>query len=226
LSVHNVVVCHCWHFKFFQSMILKFEPLGLDDRRQSLDNSTHCLNEGVSVLNACYSCTWFDCLLWLHVEHLVYLLILNALPTYVTQFISVDHTAACFRRTLWLWVISSGCGLEQTFGSFRLIKNYSFVCFLWVLNAVLTWREENTFRIHDNTVLRKTFGPKREEVTRHWRILHKEELHYLYISLCTYYSGDQLKEDKMGGSCCMWGGEEMHKGFSEETWRKETTWKT
>jgi len=42
-------------------MILKFELLGLDDRRKSLDNSTHCLNEGVSVLNACYCLTWLDC---------------------------------------------------------------------------------------------------------------------------------------------------------------------
>ena len=32
-------------------MILNFELLGLDDRRKGLDNSTHCLNEGVSVLN-------------------------------------------------------------------------------------------------------------------------------------------------------------------------------
>jgi hypothetical protein len=30
--------------------------------------------------------------------------------------------------------------------------------------------------------LRKTFGPKREEVTGNWRKLHNEELHCVYSS--------------------------------------------
>jgi hypothetical protein len=32
-------------------------------------------------------------------------------------------------------------------------------------------------------VLRRMFGPKRDEVTREWRKLHNEELNYLYCSL-------------------------------------------
>jgi hypothetical protein len=32
----------------------------------------------------------------------------------------------------------------------------------------------------ENTALRRIFGPKRDEVTGKWRILHKEELHDLY----------------------------------------------
>ena len=32
-------------------------------------------------------------------------------------------------------------------------------------------------------MLRKIFGPKRDEVTREWRRLHNEELYYLYCSL-------------------------------------------
>jgi hypothetical protein len=32
----------------------------------------------------------------------------------------------------------------------------------------------------ENKVLRKIFGPKRDEVTGDWRKLHKEELHNLY----------------------------------------------
>jgi hypothetical protein len=31
-------------------------------------------------------------------------------------------------------------------------------------------------------VLRRIFGPKRDEVTREWRKLHNEELHDLYTS--------------------------------------------
>jgi hypothetical protein len=32
----------------------------------------------------------------------------------------------------------------------------------------------------ENRVLRRIFGPKREEVAGDWRRLHKEELHSLY----------------------------------------------
>ena len=34
----------------------------------------------------------------------------------------------------------------------------------------------------DNRVLRKAFGPKRDEDTAEWRRLHKEELYDLYSS--------------------------------------------
>jgi hypothetical protein len=37
-------------------------------------------------------------------------------------------------------------------------------------------------REHLKTVLRRVFGPKREEVTGGWRKLHNEELHNLYPS--------------------------------------------
>jgi hypothetical protein len=35
-------------------------------------------------------------------------------------------------------------------------------------------------RVFDTIVLRKIFGPKRDEVTEEWRRLHNEELHDLY----------------------------------------------
>jgi hypothetical protein len=34
----------------------------------------------------------------------------------------------------------------------------------------------------ENKVLRRIFGPKRDEVTGEWRKLHNEELHNLYCS--------------------------------------------
>ena len=34
----------------------------------------------------------------------------------------------------------------------------------------------------DNRVLRKIFGPKRNQVTEEWRKLHTEEFYYLYTS--------------------------------------------
>jgi hypothetical protein len=36
--------------------------------------------------------------------------------------------------------------------------------------------------VFENRVLRRIFGPKRDEVTGEWRKLHKEELHNLYSS--------------------------------------------
>jgi hypothetical protein len=36
--------------------------------------------------------------------------------------------------------------------------------------------------VFENRVLRRIFGPKRDEVTGEWRKLHNEELHDLYFS--------------------------------------------
>jgi hypothetical protein len=46
----------------------------------------------------------------------------------------------------------------------------------------LTLREEHRLRVFENRVLRRIFGPKRDEVTGGWRKLHNEELHGLYSS--------------------------------------------
>jgi hypothetical protein len=46
----------------------------------------------------------------------------------------------------------------------------------------LTLREEHRLRVIESRVLRRIFGPKRDEVTGGWRKLHNEELHNLYSS--------------------------------------------
>jgi hypothetical protein len=46
----------------------------------------------------------------------------------------------------------------------------------------LTLREGHRLGVFKNRVLRRIFGPKRDEVTREWRKLHNEELHDLYSS--------------------------------------------
>ena len=43
-------------------------------------------------------------------------------------------------------------------------------------------REEKTLRVFENMVLRRIFGPRRDEVTGEWRRLHNEELNDLYCS--------------------------------------------
>ena len=49
-----------------------------------------------------------------------------------------------------------------------------------ILYGCETWSlEEHRLRVFQNTVLRRIFGPKREEVTGEWRKLHDEELNDL-----------------------------------------------
>jgi hypothetical protein len=45
----------------------------------------------------------------------------------------------------------------------------------------LTLRKERRLRMFENRVLKKVFGPKRDEVTGKWRKLHNEELNDLYF---------------------------------------------
>jgi hypothetical protein len=44
------------------------------------------------------------------------------------------------------------------------------------------WGEEHRLRVFENRMLRKIFGPKREE-DGSWRKLHNDEIHSLYSSL-------------------------------------------
>ena len=44
----------------------------------------------------------------------------------------------------------------------------------------LTLREERGVRVFENRVLRRIFGPKRDEVTGEWRKLHNEKRNDLY----------------------------------------------
>jgi hypothetical protein len=58
----------------------------------------------------------------------------------------------------------------------ELLKWYG--CETWSL----TLTEEHKMRVFENRVLRREFGPKREEGAEHWRRLHNEELRNLYAS--------------------------------------------
>ena len=49
--------------------------------------------------------------------------------------------------------------------------------------SLLTLRKERRLGVLEKRVLRRIFGPKRDEVTEEWRKLHNEELNDLYCSL-------------------------------------------
>jgi hypothetical protein len=65
------------------------------------------------------------------------------------------------------------------------IKIYKTVILPVVLYGCVTWSltlgEEHRLRVFENRVLRRIFGPKREE-DGSWRKLHNDELHDLYSS--------------------------------------------
>ena len=60
------------------------------------------------------------------------------------------------------------------------IKIYRTIILPVVLYGCETWslilREERRLRMFESRVLRRVFGPKRDEVTGEWRKLHNEEL--------------------------------------------------
>ena len=66
------------------------------------------------------------------------------------------------------------------------IKIYRTIISPVVLYGCETWsltlREERKLRVFENTVLRRIFGPRRDEVTGEWRRLYNEELNNLYSS--------------------------------------------
>jgi hypothetical protein len=64
------------------------------------------------------------------------------------------------------------------------VKIYKTIILPVVLYGCETWsltlRVEHRLSVFENWVLRRIFGPKRDEVTGEWRKLHNEELHNLY----------------------------------------------
>jgi hypothetical protein len=66
------------------------------------------------------------------------------------------------------------------------VKIYKTIVLPVVLYGCETWsqtlREKHRLRVFENRVLRRIFGPKRDEVTGEWREMHSGEPHNLYSS--------------------------------------------
>jgi hypothetical protein len=96
------------------------------------------------------------------------------------------------------------------------IKIYRTIILPVLLYGCETWshtlREKHRLRMFENSVLRKIFWPKRNNVRREWRRIRNEELHNLY------YSGNIIRVTKsrrmrwvgnvarMGDRRCAYGG--------------------
>ena len=81
--------------------------------------------------------------------------------------------------------------MQNILSSSLLYKNLNFkIHRTLILPVVLygceTWsftlREERKLKLYENMVLRRIFGPRRDEETEKWLRLHNEELNDLYCS--------------------------------------------
>jgi len=75
-------------------------------------------------------------------------------------------------------------------------------CETWSLPV----REERRLRVSENRVLRRIFRPTRDEVTREWRKLHKEELNDLYSS-SSIFRGNESEKNDVVRACSKYGEE-------------------
>jgi len=83
---------------------------------------------------------------------------------------------------IWCRIFCLPCSLSKNLK----IKVYRTITLPVILYGCETWsptlREECRLRVFENRVLRRIFGPRRDEVTGEWRKLHNEELSDLYSS--------------------------------------------
>jgi hypothetical protein len=78
--------------------------------------------------------------------------------------------------------------------------------------------------VFENSVLRRIFGPKRDEMVGGWRKLHNEELHKLYPSPNIIR---MIKSRRMRCARCVARmGRRMHRGFSWVIQKERTNKKT
>jgi hypothetical protein len=81
----------------------------------------------------------------------------------------------------------------------------------------LTLREEQRLKVFENSVLRRIFGPKRDEVTGEWSRLHNDELIDLYSSP-NINQVIKSRKNEMGGAWSTHGGKEKCiQDFGRET---------
>ena len=97
-----------------------------------------------------------------------------------------------------------------------------------VLHGCATWsltlREELRLRVFGNRVLRRIFGPKRDDVTKDWRKLHNEDFNDLFSPNIVRVIKSRLI--RWAGHVARMGEERCIEGFGGETGGKETTCKT
>jgi hypothetical protein len=117
--------------------------------------------------------------------------LLLALPYRLEIVLEVHHTNYTLEEIKSRLNSGNAC-YHSTLSSLRLlsrdvkVKIYKTIILPVVSYGSETWsltlREDHRMSVFENRVLRRIFGPKRDEVTGEWRELYNEELHNLYSS--------------------------------------------
>jgi len=98
---------------------------------------------------------------------------------------------------------------------------YSTIILPVVLYGHENWsfilREECRLRMFENRVLRRIFGPMRNEVTWEWRTLHNEVLYDLYSSPNLIWDIKSRIMRLVGHVACVEDGRGAYTGFGGET---------
>ena len=130
-------------------------------------------------------------MLYIPAEQFIYHGIMYNAKDYVRQHSTlVTVTVACWAPLL-MDTVPSACyySVQNLWSSSLLSKKlktkiYRTTILPVVLHGCENWslslREESRLRVFENRVLRRVFGPKKDEVTGEWRKLHNEELNDLY----------------------------------------------
>jgi hypothetical protein len=110
------------------------------------------------------------------------------------------------------------------------VKIYKTIILPIVLYGCETWSltlgKEHRLRVFENRVLRRIFGPKRDEVTGEWRKLHSEG-HHILCSSPDIIKQIKSRPNEVGRACGTYGrGEKSVQGFGGKARRKGTTRKT
>jgi hypothetical protein len=95
------------------------------------------------------------------------------------------------------------------------VKIYKTIILPVVLYGCETWsvtsRKQHGLSVFENRVLRRLFGPKRDEITGEWRKFYCEDLHNLYLSPDIIR---QIKARRM-----RWAGHEARMGEGRNVYR-------
>ena len=110
--------------------------------------------------------------------------------------------------------------VQNLFSSSLLSKNLKFKIYRSVILPIVllgceTWSvtlsEEHWLKVFENKVLRRRFGPRRDQVTMEWRKLHNEEFNDLYFSPNIF---QVIKSTRM-----RWAGHVAHMGKRRGVYR-------